>query len=814
VDLLRHDLRYALRTLARNPAFSLTAILTFALAIGVNTAVFTVVNALLLRPLPFLEPDRLVMLETSVAGESGKVSMREVKVLLAETTVFDDVAAYYRSQYNVTGTGRPESIPTTISTHNILRVLGHHPVLGSTWPASYDFRRHYTVVVSHGLWRRRFGADPMIVGKKIRLDVADYEVVGVAPPGADFPDRAEAFRSITDYNAEDQRRLSVIARLRRGVSMAEARDAMSRFSREMANRHPASNTGVTFGVESLRDAHVGGARPYLWLLLGVVTLVLVIACANIGNLLLSRSVDRQSELALREALGASRARLLRQQVTETLVLAALGGACGMALLFWTLGWIVSLIQPQLPVWMTIRIDARVVAFTVVVVAVTGLVAGVIPALTRSGSGLIGALGGTGKGAVGRTQRRFRQAFTVAQIAIALPLLVGACLMIQSFWRLQSINLGFEPAGLLTFRADPPYGKYSDIATTSWFYKRALEEIRAVPGVAGAATNQDLPIARLPDAVSRTVFVEGQAVARAGEQPFVTVQAISPRYFAVMEIPLQAGRDFTEHDRESSQPVAIVNERLARRNWPGQDPIGKRIRLEGTFSSLGRPARGPTDLATVITEAPWLTVTGVVADVKHAHVTRPEGLDVYVPHTQFFAGDSYFVVRTSQAPASLVNAVTQAVWRVDPDQSVFGMRAMDARVDDTIWQQHVSGRLFGLFAGLALTLALIGVYGVMSHLVARRTRELGIRMALGASRTDVVRLVLGESARVTLLGCAIGVAGALALARGVAHLLYNVAPYDPVVMVGASVALAFAALSAAFVPARRASGVNPVTALRE
>jgi putative ABC transport system permease protein len=814
LDNLRHDLRYAIRAIIRQPAFALAAVLTLALGIGVNSAVFTVVNALLLRPLPFAEPDRLVFVQTSVGGEAGKVAMREFKALLLEATIFDDLAAYYRSQYNVTGSGRPESIPTTISTHNILRVLGLHPVIGSSWPASHDFTRQYTVMVGHGLWRRRFGSDLNIVGKKIRLDMADYEVVGVAPPSADFPDRAEAFRSITDYNAEDQRRLSVVGRLKRGVTVAQARDALAQFGAEMTTRYPGSNTGVTFEAHLLRDAHVGAVRPYLWLLLGVVTFVLVIACANVGNLLLSRTVDRQTELAVRKALGADRGRLLKQLVTETMVLATLGGAAGLALLTATLGWIVGLIQPQLPVWMTIQVDARVVLFTFAVVVLTGLLAGTVPALRLSDAALHHALSGSGKGSVGRGHRRFRQGFTIVQIAMALPLLVGASLMIQSFWRLQATDLGFRPAGLLTFRVDPPYGKYSDIETTSWFYKRALEELRALPGVTGAATNQDLPIARLPDAVSRTVFVEGQAIARDGEQPFVTVQPISPRYFEVMDIPFRAGRDFTEHDRESSAPVAIVNERLARRSWPGQDPIGKRIRLEGTVSTLAKPGGNLMDRATVVSAAPWLTVAGVVADVKHAHVMRPEGLEVYVPHTQFFSGDAYFVVRTSQPPASLINAVTQAVWRVDPDQSVFAMRTMDAHVDGTIWQQHLSGRLFGLFAGLALTLALIGVYGVMSHLVAQRTRELGIRMALGASKADVMRLVLGESARLTLIGCALGLAGALVLVRALAHLLHGVAPYDGGVLAGTSILLGLTALAAAYVPARRAAAVNPITALRE
>ena len=814
MDNLRQDLRYAIRTIIRQPGFALAAILTLALGIGVNSAVFTVVNALLLQPLPFADPDRLVFVRTSVGGEPGKVAMREFKALVLESTVFDDVAAYYRSQYNVAGTGRPESIPTTISTHNILRVLGLHPVLGSSWPASHDFTRQYTVMVSHGLWRRRFGSDPDIVGKKIRLDVADYEVVGVAPPGADFPDRAEAFRSITDYNAEDQRRLSVVGRLKREVSMAEARDALARFGDEMVARYPSSNTGVAFEVHRLRDAHVGAARPYLWLLLGVVTLVLVTASANVGNLLLSRAMDRQTELAVREALGADRGRLLKQLGTETMVLATLGGAAGLVLLAVTLSWIVGLIQPQLPVWMTIQIDARVVLFTLAVTFLTGALAGTVPALRWSDAGVQHALSASGKGSVGRGDRRFRQAFTVVQIAMALPLLVGACLMIQSFWRLQSTDLGFRPAGLLTFRVDPPYGKYSDIATTSWFYKRALEELRAIPGVDGAATNQDLPIARLPDAVSRTVFVEGQAVARDGEQPFVTVQAISPRYFEVMGIPFRAGRDFTEHDRESSQPVAIVNERLASRNWPGQDPIGKRIRLEGTVSTLAASKSNPMDRPTVITEAPWLTVAGVVADVKHAHVMSPEGLDVYVPHTQFFSGDAYFVVRTSRSPTSLITAVTQAVWRIDPDQSVFAMQPMAAHVNNTIWQQQLSGRLFVLFAVLALALAVIGVYGVMSHLVSQRTRELGIRQALGASRTDLMRLVLGESARITLVGCALGAAGALVLVRAIAHLLFGVTPYNGFVLAGTASLLGLTALVAAYVPARRAAAVNPIAALRD
>ncbi len=811
MNALNRDLRHAFRMLARRPVFAMTAILTLALGIGVTSAVFTVVNALLLRPLPFVDPERLVVVETRVAGERGKIALREFKALTRETAILDDVAAYYPSQYNVTGGGRPEAIPTTIGTHNLLRVLGLTPVVGSMWHAEVDFTRQFIVVLGHGLWQRRFGGDPQIVGKKIRLDVAEYEVVGVAPPGADFPDRAEAFRSITDFNAEDQRRLWVVGRIRSDLTVEQARDRLAPFSQAMTARYPASNTGVTFELASIRDAHVGAARPFLWLLLGVVVFVLIIACANVGNLLLARASERQTELAIRGALGAGRGRLVRQLLTETLLLSMLGGLAGLALLAVTLRSLSVIIQPQLPIWMTIDLDARVVVFTLTAMVLTGLLAGVGPVMTLSDAQQLSALGGSGKGAVGGGHRRFRQAFTVVQIAVALPLLAGAGLMTKSFWRLQEIDLGFRPDGRLTFRADPPYGKYNDIARTSWFYKRALEELRALPGVVDAATNQNMPIALLPDAISRTVFVEGQPPVQDGRQPFVAVQPVSPRYFSVMGITLHAGRDFTEHDVESAPLVAIVNERFARLYWPGQDPIGRRLRLEGTVSAL--VATSSTGQV-VVAELPWLTIVGVAGNVKHANVIGPEGLDVYVPHAQFFAGDTHFIVRSTQSPDLLRQQAMQAIWNVDPDQSVFAMQPMTAYISDAVWQQRLSGRLFGVFAALALLLAVIGLYGVMAQTVAQRTREIGLRMALGASGTDVKRAVLGESARLTLAGSAIGLASALVLVRALTHLLYNVTPYEPLILVSATVLLNATALAAAYIPARRAAALSPTEALRE
>jgi putative ABC transport system permease protein len=808
---LKLDVRQALRMLARRPVFALTATLTLALGIGVTSAVFTIVNALLLRPLPFADPERLVVVETRVAGERGKIALREFKALTGETAIFDDVAAYYPSQYNVTGGGRPEAIPTTISTHNLLRVLGFTPTIGSMWPASADFTRQFIVVLSHGLWQRRFGGDPNILGKKIRLDVAEYEVVGVAPPGADFPDRAEAFRSITDFNAEDQRRLWVVGRIRNSLTVDQARDAVAAFSQTMTARYPTTNTGVTFELEPIRDAHIGAARPYLWLLLGVVVFVLVIACANVGNLLLARAAERQTEWALREVLGAGRRRLAQQLLTETLLLSTIGGAAGLVLLVITLRSLSVIIQTQLPVWMTIQLDARVVIFTLGLMVLTGVIASVGPIITLSAEQRLSALGGSGKRAVGGAHRRFRQAFTVVQIAVALPLLVGAGLMTKSFWRLQEIDLGFRPDGLLTFRADPPYGKYNDIARTSWFYTRALEELRALPGVVDAATNQNLPIALLPDAISRTVFVEGQAPVQDGRQPFVAVQPVSPRYFGVMGIPLRTGRDFTEHDVESGQLVAIVNERFARLYWPGQDPVGRRLRLEGTVSTLVATS---TNGQVAVQELPWLTIVGVAGNVKHADVIGPEGLDVYVPHMQVFAGDTHFIVRSTHSPNALRQQAMQAIWRIDPDQSVFAMQPMTAYISDAVWQQRLSGRLFGVFALLALALAVIGLYGVMAQMVGQRTREIGVRVALGATRTDVKRVVLGESARLTLAGSIIGLAAALVLVRALTHLLYDVAPYDPEILAGAALVLNATALAAAYIPARRAAALSPLTALRE
>ncbi len=799
------DLRHALRGLLRQPAFALTVVATLGLGIGANTAVFSAVHALLLRPFPFTEPDRLIRISSVRGGQEGPLSIPEQDDLAGLTDVIADIALYTdQGMYNASGFGEPEELQATITTHNLFRVLGIDPVLGSTYPAETDRTRRFELVISHGLWTRRFGQDPQVIGRTMTLDGAPgYVIHGVLPPGFNFPSHSDLFRSSgispdpRQYERRDLRQRMAVARLQPGITVGEARARIEALGTRLAREFPETNDGLQFHVQSIRELYVGQVRPYLLLLFAAVGLVLLIACANVVNLLLSRAIARDRDVAVRIALGASRAQVIRQALAESLVLALAGGAAGLGLAWIGIDIITTMVRADLPPWMTITLDGTTLAFLAAVSVATGLGAGLVLAL-RSGDGALhGALKDGARGSSGGVRhQRLRSVLVVAEVALAVMLLVGAALMVQSFLRLQGQDPGFRTDQLLTFRVELGWRAYGSHESVVQFNDTVVRQIAALPGVEAVAVDSNLPLSGRPRDPYE-IGVEGQAPDAARENPYVNVHVVSANYFDVMGIPIEQGRGFTELDGPGGQQVAVVSRRLADRLWPGEDPTGRVLRFFGGTVDEGR----------------WI-VAGVAGDIRHAQLDATD-VDVYRPYRQSWTGGSYFLVRTAPGvdPMSLARAATRLVPETDPNQSYFDVRTMEDRIRAGMWQQQVAGVLFGGFAVLALVLAAIGLYGVLSYLVTQQWREIGVRIALGAEPRDVVRLVVGRGLALTGVGLALGLAGAAAGARALGPMLYETRADDVRTFVFVPLLLAVVAVAACAIPAHRATRVDPVVALR-
>jgi putative ABC transport system permease protein len=743
-------------------------------------------------------------------AESGKLSLLEVEDINKQARLFEGFASFLVSQYNVTGGGPPEAITASINSWNLFDLLGVKPLLGETWPQSHERQRVFNIVLSHRVWQRRFGGDQNIVGKKIMLDAAPYEVLGVLPPGFDFPLDIGLYRCVArdDFDSRSIRESGVIARLKPGVTIEQARTELDQLAREWERSYPDTNAGVRLVVTPMREHWIGGASAYLWLLFGAVSFVLMIACVNVINLMLSAAITREKEMAIRAALGAGRARLIRQMLTESLSLTLMGGLLGFGLAAVCVRLMSNLLRFDLPAWMKVGVDRRALLFTFVVSVVAGALAGLVPALRASKPDLNETLKEGGKSSSGGGNLRARRLLAPAQAALALVLLIGAGLMLQSFSRLQRVELGFDPDRLLTMKMDPPWSKYGVVEQTAPFYRRVVEEVERIPGVEAVAFNDSLPLAGQDvreGANKLTVEIEGQPRDEQERNPYVNAQIVNHGYFRAMKIPLRAGRFFDERDQTQTERVVVISERLAERFWPGQNPLGRRIRL-GRRSENYR-LDGNTK------EEPWHVVAGVSGNVRQRGALGEAGLDVYLCDQQEFAPESYLAVRAKVDPLTLAEAVKRAVWKVDPEQSVFDIHTMEQRVLNTIWQQRLAGVVFALFAGLALALAAVGIYGVMSYAVSQRTREIGVRMALGAQVPDVLKMVLGEGLKLTLTGVAIGLIAALAMALLMKSLLYGVGVIDPLTFAVAPALLAATAMVACWIPARRAARTDPLTALR-
>jgi putative ABC transport system permease protein len=814
---LLQDLRYGVRMLLKRPAFTLVAVLTLALGIGANTAIFSVVNAVVLRPLPFAEPERLVQVwETMPGNDKRWVAPGNFVDWQKQAQVFEQFAGYAQSPLNLTGDGgEPARLQGAAMTFNLFQTLGVEPALGRA-PVAEDVaqREGRVVVLSYGLWQRRFGSDANVLGRNLSLDEKSYTVIGVMPAGFNFPEKAElwvpgsqgsavppslaAQFPNSDLSGErDIHIFSVVGRLKPGVTIGQAQAEMSTISQRLSSAYPETNDGLGTNVIPLHQQVVGSVRPILFILLGAVALVLLIACTNVANLLLARATQRERELAIRLALGAGRFRLIRQMLTESLLLSLTGGVIGLLIAMWGVDLFVGLSPGDIPRLGEVGLDARLLGFTLLVSLLTGIGFGLLPALQATRLDPQHALKEGGRSATeGRKRRRTRNLLVVTEIALAQVLLIGAGLLIASFVRLQAVDPGFNPQNVLTARLSLSKTKYTDSAKQIAFYNQVLGRLQAVPGVRAAALVMNLPLSGA--SMNRGFGLEGKPDPRPDENVTVDYQVTSPNYFTAMGVPLIRGRAFTEQDKEGQLRVAIINEVMARKYFAGEDPVGKRIRIGDANK-----------------EDSWLTIVGISGDVRHASVNEPAFPALFTPYMQ--DRESWprmsIVLRTDTDPSALSAAVRREILAVDPNQPVSNIQPMTQLMSESITRPRFITLLLGVLAAIALLLAVVGIYGLMSYGVIERTHEIGIRMALGAQRGDVLRMVVGGGLRLILAGLFIGVAGAFALTRLMTGLLFNVSAVDPLTFVGVSVLLTAAALLACYIPARRATRVDPMVALR-
>jgi len=802
VDALLRDLRYALRTLRKTPGFTFFAVLTLALGIGATSTIFSVVNTVLLSPPPYGDPARLVTVyENDLADGTLEFPVAPANFYdwQRDARSFSAMAASRNQSVNLTGDGDPERIPGSAVSGNYFQVLGVQPRIGRAFTPEEDAAgAGQVVVLSDALWRRRFGGDPAIVGQSITLNGRPHTVVGIAPASMRLPSvQTELWTPLALDEAGRGNRgnhsMSVVARLAPGATLDGARAEMRTIGERISGAYPEFQSGFNVTVQSLADDLVGDARTPILVLGGAVAFVLLICCANVANLMLARAAGRQKEIAIRSAIGAGRGHIVRQLLAEAGVLAIAGGLGGLLLAVWGVDLLVAVGPRELPRLNDVGVDVRVVLFSLGTALMTGVLFGVLPAVHASRADLNETLKDGLKGSSGGPGRaRARQALLVAEVAISLTLLVGAGLMLKSMDRLRSVDPGFRSEGLVVGGVPLSSSKYDSVPARLAFYDQLHERLRTAPGVERAGFVSALP---LSGSLSITGFwIEGKTPRGDNSQvPTAYVYSIAGDYFETMDIPLRSGRLFAQSDRGDAPQVAIVNERLARQEFPGESAIGKRIQL------------GPP-------ESPYVEIVGVVADTRHQGLGDAAPSQLYLAYAQQPFGGMTAVVRGRSAPA-LATALRREVREVDPDQPVALLRTMDEVIANGVARPRFITLLLGAFAGLALVLAVVGIYGVVAYSVAQRTQEFGIRMALGADARRVLSGVVGQAARVTAIGVAIGAAAALVMSRGLAELLFEVEATDPTTYVGISLVLLAATVLASWIPARRATRVPPIAALR-
>ena len=807
METLLQDLRYGARMLHKNPGFTAVAALTLALGIGANTAIFSVVNAVLLRPYPYKDQDRLMWLWETNLPEIPRFSPSPANFLdwQKQNTVFEQLEACNVSNFNLIGGANSARIRGMVITHGFLSMLGIRPRIGRDFLPDEDRPgRNNVVILSHELWQRQFGGDPNILNQSIKLDDQLFTVIGVMPPNRGFRFQDDHLWTPIAFTAEQiqNRRggiLNVFGRLKPEATLEQARSEMSAIAGRLANQYPDTNKGWNVTVDPMVEEAVSQIRPSLLLLLGAVTFVLLIACANVANLLLARAAVRRKEIAVRTALGASRWRIVRQLLTESLLLSLAGGIIGLTLASWGLKIMMAMADNFWPRIMDISLDVRILVFTTAITLLTGLSFGMVPALQASKPNLNEMLKDAGRGSTEGGRRQIvRSALVVIEVAISLVLLVGAGLVIRSFIGLQKVDPGFDPENALTVSISLTERKYPEQDRQAAFYSRLIERVSALPGVqaTGAATAVPFSDAHWGGHMGRGFRIEDSAGVRA--EDWTGYYSVSPNYFRAMGIPLLRGRLFTEIDTKGALRVAIINSTMAKRYFPNEDPIGKRIRLTSMFNNDPEVYR---------------EIVGIVGDVKSNSLAQETPPQTYEPHTQEPFHFMTLVVRTAGDPTGVNEAIRREVLQLDKEQPVFRIETLDQLIATSTGHRRFSMMLFAVFAAAAIALASVGLYGVMSYAVTQRTHEVGIRMALGAQRSDVLGLILRQGLRLTLSGIAIGLIAAWAATRLLINLLYGVSATDLPTFTGVSLLLIGIALLACYIPARRATKVDPMVALR-
>ena len=805
LETVRQDLRFGFRALLKSPGFTAITILTLALGIGANTAIFSVVDAVLLRPLPYHEPHRLVTLFESKApndlSSRNGVAPGNFLDWRTQNHVFTQVGAVSLPGFNITGTDRPERVNGAALSSGMLRLLGLRPALGrDIEPADDRAESERVVVIGYALWQSRFGGDSRVIGSTLRLGTMPHTVIGVLPQGLTFPEESvelwvplEQTISPKDMQWRNSHYLSVYARLKPDVTLVQARDEMNRIAAEAKRANPDTNSGPGICAIPVQEDLVGDIRPVLLTLFAAVGLVLLVACANVANLLLVRATSREREMSMRRALGASTSRLVRQMLTESVLLSVAGGGAGLLVAEWVLRGLLALRPISLPRHNAIGTDWRVLAFTFAVAVGTSVVFGLIPALRAARPSLDLALRGSSRGSTsGSGALRLRNALVAGEIALSLVLLIGAGLLIQSFLRLRDGDLGFRGDHIVTARVSIPKDKYAGDPEVVGFYDRLMARVRALPGVEAAGTVSFLPLTGRN--FDNSFDIVGRPPRPSSDPTYALIRFADPDYFDTLGIPLLRGRRIAESDHASAPRAVVISASMAERYWPGADPVGQHV--------LVYMGENP---------APW-EVVGVVRDVRASIADEPSPT-IYFPYAQSPYRYMVLTVRTRTDPKVMIETIREATRSIDPDQPLSQVRTLDELLERTLLPWRFSTTLFGWFAALALLLGVAGIYGVVSYTTGQRTREIGVRMALGARRGDVLRLILRQGLRVSLVGVAAGLAAALYLTRFLVAQLYGVPPRDALTFAVTAAAMTAVSLAATYLPARRATRVEPVVALR-
>jgi putative ABC transport system permease protein len=804
---LLQDVRYALRMLWKQPGFTAVAVLAIALGVGANTTIFSTVDALLLRPFPFEEPERvLTVWEQNLHGGfiRGSVSPSNFRDLRAQSTTLEDVSAFTNASFNLSEGERPERVEGTVVSASLFRVARARPALGRLFTDEEEQPgRERVAVISHGLWQRRFGGDPKVEGRQLNLNGQQHTVVGVMPPKFNFPPNGgDVWTPLSFAPGEIEKTrgnhyLRVVGRLRPGATQEQARAEVAAIAAKLEQQFPDTNAGRGFGVETLNAYFTRGPKPFLLVLLGAVGFMLLLACANVANLLLVRAARRSKEIGIRMALGAGRLRLIRQLLTESIVLALAGGALGVLFAVWGV-WLCAKGIPQslakyLPGWENMGVNWRALLFTLGVSVLTGVVFGLAPALQATKTNFNESLkegGRTSGGALGRN--RLRSALIVAEVTLSLVLLIGAGLTVRSFFELLRVRPGFDSANVVVMDIGLAGEKYEERPEArAQFYRQLLPRVESLPGVERAGAVTMLPLSR--NNSSSAFTIEGRPPLPHGVETSANWRPSTPGYLAAMNIPLRRGRYLTEQDdREDAPRVVVVNEVMAARHFPGEDPLGRRLNFGGRDT--------------------W-EIVGVVGNVKHESLDEQVEPEVYVAHAKSPWGQMSLVVRTAGDPVQVVSAVQSELRALDAGQPLFNVRTLDRVVRESVAPQRVATAMMGIFAVISLLLAAIGIYAVMSYAVAQRTHEIGVRLALGAQPADILRMIVRQGMLLTAAGLALGLAASLLLTKQMTAILYNVTPHDPLTFGAIAALLALVALAANYFPARRATKVDPMTALR-